>query len=151
MKLKFNWGTSIVIAFALFIAFILYFVIKVQSDSKYDNDLVVEEYYKHDIHYQEEMQRVQNALELKNKPEIIVGKDEVAIVFSKEFQPSKIKGNVSFYRASNKKFDFVVPLVVKDSILRIAKQQLVPGNWKLNMEWQYEGKAYLTKESIYIQ
>lgn len=151
MKLKINWGTSIVIAFALFIAFILYFVIKVQSDSKYDNDLVVEEYYKHDIHYQEEMQRVQNALELKNKPEIIVGKDEVTIVFSKDFQPSKIKGNVSFYRASNKKFDFVVPLVVKDSILKISKQLLVPGNWKINMEWQYEGKLYLTKESIYIQ
>lgn len=68
MKLKLNWGTYIVVAFALFMTFILYFVVKVQSDSKYDNDLVVEEYYKHDIHYQEEMQRVQNAQDLPNKP-----------------------------------------------------------------------------------
>ena len=42
MKIKIGWGTSIVIAFAMFMTFILYFVIKVQSDSKYDNDLVVE-------------------------------------------------------------------------------------------------------------
>lgn len=151
MKLKFNWGTSIVIAFALFITFILYFVIKVQSDSKYDNDLVVEEYYKHDIHYQDEMVRVQNALALKNKPIISQLTNEVTITFSKEFLPSKIKGTVAFYRASNKKFDFNVPLVLKDSVLRIGKQKLVPGHWEINMEWQYEGKAFLTKESLYIQ
>ena len=46
--MKINWGVGIVIAFGLFITFILYFVVMVQSDSKYDNDLVVEEYYKHD-------------------------------------------------------------------------------------------------------
>ncbi|MFM2010754.1 MAG: hypothetical protein RLZZ479_1145, partial [Bacteroidota bacterium] len=56
MKIKFNWGTGIVIAFALFMTFILYFVVEVQSNSKYDNDLVVEEYYKHDAHFGEEMQ-----------------------------------------------------------------------------------------------
>ena len=44
--MKINWGTGIVIAFALFMSFILYFVFKVQSDSKYDNELVTEDYYK---------------------------------------------------------------------------------------------------------
>ena len=65
--MKINWGTYIVIAFALFISFIMYFVLKVQSDSKYDNDLVVEEYYKHDVHFQDEMARIQNAHDLKVK------------------------------------------------------------------------------------
>jgi len=55
--MKINWGTGIVIAFGLFMAFILYFVIEVQSNSKYDNDLVVEEYYKHDAQFGKEMQR----------------------------------------------------------------------------------------------
>jgi hypothetical protein len=45
-------------------AFILYFVInKVQSNSKYDNELVVEEYYKHDAKFGDEI-RVQNAHDL---------------------------------------------------------------------------------------
>ena len=34
--MKINWGTGVVIAFALFMSFILYFVFKVQSNSKYD-------------------------------------------------------------------------------------------------------------------
>ena len=40
--MKINWGTGIVIAFAIFITFILYFVFSVQSNSKYDNELVYE-------------------------------------------------------------------------------------------------------------
>nr|HRM12701.1 FixH family protein [Flavobacterium sp.] len=59
--MKINWGVGIVIAFGLFITFILYFVVMVQSDSKYDNDLVVEEYYKHDAKFGDEMARIQNA------------------------------------------------------------------------------------------
>jgi hypothetical protein len=30
-------------------------------------------------------------------------------------------------------------------------KDLVPGRWEINMEWQYEGKQYLTKETIYIK
>ncbi|CAM2760287.1 hypothetical protein SAMN05444143_103174 [Flavobacterium succinicans] len=150
MKLKFNWGTYIVIAFALFITFILYFVVKVQSDSKYDNDLVVEEYYKHDIHYQEEMQRVQNAQDLATKPKVTQLDQEVTITFPANFVPKKIKGTVSLYRPSNKKLDFQVKLDLTESTVHIPKTNLVGGSWDINMEWQYEGKSYLTKETLYI-
>ena len=150
MKLKFNWGTYIVIAFALFITFILYFVVKVQSDSKYDNDLVVEEYYKHDIHYQEEMQRVQNAQDLATKPKVTQLDQEVTITFPANFDPKKIMGTVSLYRPSNKKLDFQVKLDLTESTVHIPKTNLVGGSWDINMEWQYEGKSYLTKETLYI-
>ena len=108
MKIKFNWGTGIVIAFALFMTFILYFVVEVQSNSKYDNDLVVEEYYKHDAHFGEEMQRSQNAQDLEVKPRIVLKKDGVEILFPAAFVPNKIKGIVSLYRPSNKKLDFEI-------------------------------------------
>ena len=47
--MKINWGTAIVIAFAVFMIFILSFVFKVQSNHKYDNELVVEDYYKKEV------------------------------------------------------------------------------------------------------
>jgi hypothetical protein len=151
-KLKFNWGTYIVIAFALFISFIMYFVIKVQSDSKYDNDLVVEEYYKHDAHFQDEMNRIQNAHDLKVKPIITVISNGVTVVFPNDFSPKEIKGQVNLYRASNKKFDFQVPLNFNQTAtLLIPKDKFVGGEWKVNMEWQYKGKSYLTKEELYIK
>jgi len=150
--MKINWGTYIVIAFALFISFIMYFVFKVQSDSKYDNDLVVEEYYKHDVHFQDEMARIQNAHNLKVKPVITVDANGVIIAFPAGFTLKDIKGTVALYRTSNKKFDFQMPLSFTDSAsLFIPKDRFIDGQWYVNMEWQYKGKSYLTKEEIYVK
>lgn len=148
--MKINWGTGIVIAFALFMTFILYFVFKVQSDSKYDNELVVEEYYKHDVHFGDEMVRIQNAHDLAQKPIITNTPEGITIVFPVVFVPKNIKGNVSLYRPSNKKLDFEVAISLSNSTLLIPKKSLVGGRWDINMEWQYEGKSYLTKETVYI-
>ncbi|WP_269223300.1 FixH family protein [Flavobacterium sp. IMCC34518] len=150
--MKINWGTYIVIAFALFISFIMYFVVKVQTDSKYDNDLVVEEYYKHDVHFQDEMVRIQNAHDLKVKPIITVNTKGVTIVFPADFSPKEITGTVAFYRASNKKFDFQLPLVFTDAAsVFVSNDKLIGGEWNINMEWKYKGKSYLTKEKVYIK
>ena len=149
--MKINWGVGIVIAFGLFITFILYFVVMVQSDSKYDNDLVVEEYYKHDAKFGDEMARIQNVEDLAQKPTINVVSNGVEIVFPKIFVPKNIKGKVSLYRPSNKKLDFQIPISLSDATtLLIPIKSLVRGRWDVNMEWQYDGKSYLSKETIYI-
>lgn len=149
--MKINWGTGIVIAFGLFMTFILYFVFEVQSNSKYDNDLVVEEYYKHDLHFQDEMKRIQNAHDLQQKPTVAFNSEGVKVVFPAAFDADKIKGNVLLYRASNKKFDFNTPIALNNSALLIPKSKLIKGQWKVNIEWQYEGKKYLSKEVIYVK
>jgi len=148
--MKINWGTGIVIAIALFMSFILYFVIKVQSNSKYDNELVVDEYYKHDAHFGDEMKRIQNARDLIQKPVITIGDNGITIAFPSVFVPKNIKGKVSLYRPSMKTLDFEIPISISSPTLLIPKSKLVGGRWDINMEWQYEGKQYLTKETIYI-
>ena len=148
--MKINWGTGIVIAFGLFMTFILYFVFRVQSDSKYDNDLVVEEYYKHDAHFGDEMTKVQNAEDLAQKPIVSIIDEGISIVFPESFISKNIKGKVSLYRPSNKRLDFEVPISLSNSTLLIPKKSLVGGRWDINMEWEYSGKTYLTKETIYI-
>ena len=149
--MKINWGTGIVIAFAIFITFILYFVFSVQSNSKYDNELVVEEYYKHDAKFGDEMERVQNAQDLPQKPEIKNNSEGITIVFPAVFNPKEIKGKVSFYRPSHKKFDFEVPISLINSALSVPNEKLLGGRWAINMEWEYSGKKYLTKEVVYIE
>lgn len=148
--MKINWGTGIVIAFALFMTFILYFVFQVQSNSKYDNDLVVEEYYKHDSHFQEEMARIQNAHDLQQKPSVKYSEEGVKVTFPVAYETDKIKGNILLYRPSNKKFDFDTKIALINSSLLIPKNKLIKGRWDVNMEWQYNGKSYLSKEVIYV-
>ena len=63
--MKLNWGTGIVIAFGLFMTFILFFVFKVQSNSKYDNELVTENYYQQELKFQSNIDKEENSKNLK--------------------------------------------------------------------------------------
>ena len=114
------------------------------------NELVVKEYYKHDATFGDEMVRVQNAQDLAEKPVIENTETGITIVFPKVFNPKDVKGKISFYRSSSAKMDFDVPLSLSDSSILIPKEKLLGGRWEINMEWQYEGKQYLTKETVYI-
>jgi hypothetical protein len=149
--MKINWGTGIVIAFALFMSFILYFVFKVQSDSKYDNELVTEEYYKKEIRVQSDIQNGQNANDLKIKVVITNTEKGIQIAFPKDLDFKKIKGTVSLYRPSNQKLDFDTPISLSSPDLLIPKNNLVGGLWDITVEWTYEGITYLNKEEIYFQ
>lgn len=149
--MKINWGTGIVIAFALFMSFILYFVFKVQSDSKYDNELVTEEYYKKEIRVQSDIQNVQNANDLKVKVVIANTEKGIQITFPKDLDFKKIKGTVSLYRPSNQKLDFETPISLSSTDLLIPKNNLVGGLWDIIVDWNYDGKTYLNKEQIYFQ
>lgn len=147
---KLNWGTSIVIAFGLFMAFILFFVFKVQGNPKYENELVVDEYYKHDAHYGEEMVKLQNAQNLKELPAVTQLAEGVQISFPDSFNPKEISGDVSFYRPSNKKLDFKSMLRLSGNSQLIPESDFVGGLWDMTLSWNYEGKTFIIKKELYI-
>lgn len=147
--MKINWGTGIVIAFVLFMSFILFFVIRVQSNSKYDNELVTEEYYKKEATVQNEIEKQQNALELVDKITFNKTDEGILISFPKDFNPKNIKGNVSLYRPSDQKLDFEMPISISSPYLLIPKNSLVGGLWDITIDWSYNSKEYMNKETIY--
>jgi len=149
--MKFNWGTGIVIAFALFITFVLYFVFSVQSNTKYDNELVVEEYYKKELVAQQDIDREQNAHDLNSKVIIKTIVEGISIDFPKDFDYKNIQGKVSLYRPSNQKLDFEVPISLSSAHLLIPKSNLVGGRWGISIDWNYQGKKYLNKEEVYFK
>jgi len=151
MRIKINWGTAIVIAFALFMSFILFFVFKVQSDSKYDNELVTDEYYKKEALVQNDINSERNANALSQKLVITNTAEGIIVSFPKDLDFNKIKGTVSLYRPSNKKLDFVNPIALSNSDLLIPKKNLVGGLWDITVAWTYEGQSYLNKEELYFQ
>ncbi|ALM47510.1 cytochrome C oxidase Cbb3 [Flavobacterium psychrophilum] len=146
--MKINWGTGIVIAFALFMAFILFFVFRVQSDSAYDNELVVEEYYKQERVLQSQLDKEQNAVSLVHKLQIQDVGNDIQIEFPEGFDINKITGKVSLYRPSSQKLDFEIPISLSTNHLLIPKSDLAGGRWDITIEWQYDGKGYINKEML---
>jgi nitrogen fixation protein FixH len=148
--MKINWGTGIVIAFGLFITFILYFVFKVQSDSQYDNELVVEEYYKQELKFENQMTKEQNAIDMTEKISISTSEEGINITFPSDLDLTKVIGKVSLYRPSNQKLDFEVPISLSGPHLLIPKSNLVGGRWDISLDWTYDGKEFLNKKTIYF-
>ena len=148
--MKFNWGTGIVIAFALFIAFILSYVFKVQSNDKYDHELVVEDYYKKEALVQVDIEKQQNANALTNKVIIKNITEGVKIEFPVDFDYSKINGKVSLYRPSSQKLDFEINISLSSPHLLIPKSNLTGGLWDISVDWNYDGVDYLNKETLYF-
>ena len=146
--MKFNWGAGIVVAFAVFMIFILSFVFKVQSNDKYDNELVVEDYYKRETKVQGDIEKQQNANDLKEKLVIQNTKEGIQIQFPANFDYSKINGKVSFYRPSSQKLDFEIKLSLSSPYLLIPKSNLANGLWDVSINWNYKGIEYINKQSI---
>jgi nitrogen fixation protein FixH len=146
--MKVNWGTGIVIAIVLFMSFILFLVIKMSTDKNYEHDLVVEKYYQKELAYQEEIDAEEN---LQLLSERITGKKVAEgwlLTFPPEMENTIIEGTVFLYRPSNKQLDFDFPLVMSGVNLLIPDERLLDGRWNIIIDWKYDGKSYLFKDSI---
>lgn len=149
--MKINWGTGIAIAIICFMAFIMFFVIRVQSDHKFDNELVVEDYYKMEGGLPGQIAKEENAAGLTYKVAIDTKGDSIKVVFPANFDAALIKGKVSLYRPSNKKLDFEIPISITAPYLLIPKSDLAGGRWDIIVDWDYQGRGYMNSEKLLIE
>ncbi|MEP1489664.1 MAG: FixH family protein [Algibacter sp.] len=146
--MKINWGTGVILAFIGFISFIMYFIITMNTDSKYDHDLVSEDYYADELKYQGDINKLKSANTLTENVTYKKTKEGLIIEFPENIDSKKITGKVFLYRPSNKQLDFETTISLSNSNLLIPDKRLVDGRWNIKVDWQYNGNSYLFKESI---
>lgn len=146
--MKLNWGTGIVLAFVGFIAFIMYFIVSMNVDDKYDHDLVSDDYYGDELKYQADIDKLKNANDLSTNISYERTEEGLKINFPEDIDYKEITGNMFLYRPSNKQLDFETAISLSNSYLLIPDKRLVDGRWNIKIDWQYKGKSYLFKESI---
>ena len=146
--MKINWGTAIVLAFIGFISFIMYFVISMNFNDKYNHDLVTEDYYKEELGYQDDINKQNNAQALDQDITYEKTSEGLVFKFPENFDPKKITGKVFLYRPSNKQLDFETPISISESYLLVPDKRLLDGRWNITIDWQYNETSYLFKKSI---
>ena len=147
--MKINWETGIVIGMLAFISFIMYFVVTMMSSSDYDHDLVVEDYYKAELHYQQDIDAQENAFALNEQISLERRGESLIIIFPEGIDLENTMGTVSLYRPSNKKLDFSIPFSeIKSSEFEIPANQLVNGRWNVNVTWKNDEKEFMYKTEI---
>ncbi|MFL1012333.1 FixH family protein [Flavisericum labens] len=146
--MKINWGTGIVLAFIGFISFIMYFIVTMNIDDKYDHDLVTEDYYAEELNYQKDIDKLENAKKLSENISYKRVEEGLVIYFPNNINYKEITGNMFLYRPSNKQLDFETLISLSKPYLLIPDKRLVDGRWNIKIDWQYNGNAYLYKETI---
>lgn len=146
--MKINWGTGIILAFIGFISFIMYFIITMNVDAKYDHDLVTEDYYAEELKYQKDIDKLENAKNLDNNITYKRVTEGLAIYFPEEINYKEITGKVFLYRPSNKQLDFETDISLSKPYLLIPDKRLVDGRWNIKIDWQHNNQSYLYKETI---
>lgn len=138
-----------VLVLAAFISFIMYFVVTMITSKDYDQDLVVEDYYKGELHYQEEIDAEENALALKENIYVLNNNGTWVVVLPEAIDLTEIEGAVHLYRPSNKILDFEIPLTgLKTNEIAIPNEKLISGRWNIMVNWTYQNEEYLFKKEI---
>jgi len=146
--MKINWGTAIVIAFVGFIGFIMYFVVNMAANDKYDHDLVVEDYYQQELKFQTDIDKEENSKTLNTNVSWTKTKEGLLINFPEDLDIKSITGKVFLYRPSNKQLDFETTISLSNHNLLIPDNRLLDGRWNIKIDWNYKNNSYLFKEDI---
>ena len=142
-----NWPTSIVLAIISFMIFILSFVYKSIAVDQYQHELVSEDYYRDELHYQEEINKLNNSKTLVKDIQLSNSENGIIVKFPEEIAENEISGLIRFQRLSNMKLDFSEEILLEGHEHLIPADKLVPGKWSIRVEWKHGEEEYLYKTS----
>ena len=148
MNFKFNWGHGIFLSLAFFVLFIGSFVYKTLFLEEYDHALVSKEYYKEEIKYQEEIDRLNNANKLETNLVTIINSKGISLKFPDDFDYNKIHAHIKLQRLNDVNFDIEKEIVLDSLIYLIPKKHLINGRYSLKINWEYDEIPYQFKEKI---
>lgn len=139
-------GKWIVVAFVLFGGFIATLVTVCM---KQDISLVSKDYYKEELAYQNQIQRIANTAQLKDKPVITTSGNSLNITFAK--LPTIEHGEVKLFCPSNDTMDRTFAVTATNTTTQTFDlSALQRGMYKARFHWQMEGKEFYQEEIIYI-
>ncbi|RPI13830.1 MAG: cytochrome C oxidase Cbb3 [Ignavibacteriae bacterium] len=147
--MKISWGKGILIAIVIFIAGTF---IMVGISMTKNVDLVANNYYEKEIKYQEQIDKLKKTGNLQENVNIDYNGSVVNVKFPSNLDVSKITGEVKFYRPSDEKKDFIVPVSANiNGIIAIPAEKLNKGLWKIQVSWNFNNENYFTEQSLMIQ
>lgn len=147
----FGWSKGVWFLFGGFVIFILGCVAFATMQRF---DLVAPDYYAQQIGYQSQIDKSNAAARLDERPrvEFRSGDRSVYLTFPDNFDPAQTSGTIRLFRPSNASYDRNLALALgADRTQIIPGDQMVPGLWKVMLDWQSNGEAYYTEEAIVVQ
>ena len=138
-----NWGYRIFFSFVVFMGLIITLVV---ISMRQDINLVAEDYYKQEIEYQAQIDRLKRTQDLPVQPEIHLVREENKVFISLN-QENVEQGAVVFYRPSDANRDKLIDLgTTGEQVVSTAGWER--GLWTVKLRWKSDGEEYYTEQNI---
>ncbi len=148
MKIKFNWGTGIVIALIVMISGM---IILVSIAVHQDYDLVETDYYQKSVDYQKHIDKVKNTDNLTEKVKFEQTADSLRITFPQLSAIQDYSGEIHFYSPVEAKRDEVIKLKLDNKYSQaISLKNLKNGRYTVKIDWTSGKTNYYQEQGIVI-
>lgn len=118
-----------------------------------DPELVRADYYEQEIAYQKQIDRLSRTTSVRGELSVAYdsARQQVALQLPSSHLAARPTGTIHFYRPSNAKLDFDVPLTVDAAgSQQISASKLQGGLWKVRISWTSGGEEYFHDQSIVL-
>jgi hypothetical protein len=144
-----NWGYKIALVYGGFVAFVIAMVVLCVKQE--DIHLVSKEYYKEEIAYQDQIDKLQNTQLLRGQMGFqYIGEKQVVEFFFPQFL-ANATGEILFFRPSDARKDVKIPVHMDESGKQVVPvAQLDKGLWKVKIKWSANNKDFFSEQVLVI-
>lgn len=141
-----NWGWSLAIASMLFMAYILFFVVRAQQNRV---ELVSDNYYQQELDYQSRIEAQKNSVEYKDSVSMTIFPDKIELRVPPDLAEST--GEIEFYYPASQRQDFKEVLSTDAlGIQQFDRNKFASGRAEMRLKMEKNGKKYFFHKSLYI-
>lgn len=148
MKIKFNWGTGIVIAMIVMVSGMIFLV---SIALRQDYDLVEDDYYQKSVDYQQHIDEVKNTESLAEKIKFEQSGDSLKMIFPQLAVVQEYSGEIHFYSPVEADLDKTIKLKVNDQFCQsVSLKNMKSGRYTVKIGWTANAKSYYQEQEITI-
>jgi nitrogen fixation protein FixH len=145
------WPYAIIAVFVLFAGYIGYMV---QQAMRTTVDLVSPDYYQQELAYQKRMENVARTAALPAPVELQhdASTHRLTLQLPATMASQPIQGQLHFFRPSDQKLDFTLPLRPTASLEQlISTAQMQPGYWRVRLDFTAGSQTYFVEKELTIR
>lgn len=142
------WPVAIVTYLTIFATFLAIYIIWALGQKQ---DLVSEDYYEHEVRYQEQLDRLNRAHAQAAPTAITFDAVQNCIVIALPANTAGTTGRIQLYRPSNARLDQEVPLALNaQGIQTLSTRSMATGLWKVRVAWSVDGQQFFLDQTVVV-
>jgi len=151
MKNYQTWPVAIALIYGIFVLMLIGLVIIASQQTV---DLVSQDYYRQELAYQKQIDRIKRSRSLPDQLSCIYDQKNACIVIRFPETPSgrNIRGEIHLFRPSDAARDKYEQIRTDNRNCQILPtRNLSPGFWRIKINWTTEQQEYFDETEVYIK